>query len=111
MKGYGDAQGRRLGWKDGTEGLWWQGEAAGGWREDRCPDYGAGVCEPESADGGGEDGASVGVVCGDCRGEYGANGCDLHARRCPVCQGGVAEEALREAAPGLFGYGAAGGGG
>jgi hypothetical protein len=43
------------------------------------------------------------VVCGDCRAEYGANGCDLHARRCPMCQEGVAGEVLREAAPGLFG--------
>ena len=41
--------------------------------------------------------------CGDCGAEYGANGCDIHARRCPGCQGGVAGETLREAAPGLFG--------
>lgn len=42
------------------------------------------------------------MACGDCREEYGANGCDIHSRRCPRCQGGVAGEALREAAPGLF---------
>lgn len=23
--------------------------------------------------------------CGVCRGEYGANGCDIHARLCPRC--------------------------
>lgn len=43
------------------------------------------------------------MVCGDCRAEYGANGCDIHARRCPKCQGGVEGEVLRESAPGLFG--------
>lgn len=26
--------------------------------------------------------------CGDCGHEYGANGCELHLRRCPNCQGG-----------------------
>jgi len=26
--------------------------------------------------------------CGDCGHEYGANGCEVHARRCPQCQGG-----------------------
>lgn len=41
--------------------------------------------------------------CERCRAEYGANGCDIHSRRCPACQGGVAGETLREAAPGLFG--------
>lgn len=41
--------------------------------------------------------------CGDCGEEYGANGCDIHARRCPRCQGGVKGETLRESAPGLFG--------
>jgi hypothetical protein len=41
--------------------------------------------------------------CGVCRGEYGANGCDIHARLCPLCQQGKAGEVLREAALGLFG--------
>lgn len=26
--------------------------------------------------------------CGDCGHEYGANGCEVHARRCPQCQAG-----------------------
>ena len=43
------------------------------------------------------------MCCGDCRKEYGANGCDIHSRRCPACQGGAAGEILREAALGLFG--------
>ena len=42
------------------------------------------------------------MACGHCREEYGANGCDIHSRLCPKCQGGVPGEALREAAPGLF---------
>ncbi len=41
--------------------------------------------------------------CGVCRGEYGANGCDIHARLCPLCQQGKAGEVLREAGVGLFG--------
>jgi hypothetical protein len=43
------------------------------------------------------------MCCGHCRAEYGANGCDIHSRRCPVCQGGSEGEVLREMAPGLFG--------
>jgi hypothetical protein len=43
------------------------------------------------------------IRCSKCRHEYGANGCDLHLRRCPSCQGGAAGEALRvEAHAGLF---------
>jgi Zn finger protein HypA/HybF involved in hydrogenase expression len=26
--------------------------------------------------------------CGDCGKEYGANGSDIHQRKCPHCQGG-----------------------
>jgi hypothetical protein len=26
--------------------------------------------------------------CGECSAEYGANGSDIHLRRCPTCQGG-----------------------
>jgi hypothetical protein len=29
--------------------------------------------------------------CGDCGHEYGAEGCDIHDRRCPRCQGGASE--------------------
>lgn len=29
------------------------------------------------------------VNCLDCGHFYGANGCDLHHRKCPSCQGGV----------------------
>jgi hypothetical protein len=29
------------------------------------------------------------VRCGDCGNEYGANGSDIHLRRCPGCQGGA----------------------
>ncbi len=39
---------------------------------------------------------------GVCRGEYGANGCDIPARLCPLCQQGKAGEVLREAGVGLF---------
>lgn len=41
--------------------------------------------------------------CRDCQAEYGANGCDVHHRRCPQCQGGGPGESLREPAAGLFG--------
>ena len=41
--------------------------------------------------------------CRDCKGEYGANGRDIHHRRCPKCQGGEVGEVLREPAAGLFG--------
>jgi hypothetical protein len=27
--------------------------------------------------------------CGDCGHEYGANGSDIHLRKCPNCQGGA----------------------
>ena len=27
--------------------------------------------------------------CGDCGHQYGANGCEIHDRRCPRCQGGL----------------------
>jgi hypothetical protein len=27
--------------------------------------------------------------CGGCAAEYGANGADIHARKCPSCQGGM----------------------
>lgn len=30
------------------------------------------------------------LVCLDCKYEYGANGCDIHNRKCPKCQGGKA---------------------
>ena len=60
-----DAQGCQLGWKDGTESVQRQSEAERGWwGEDGCRDDRAGVCEPEPAEDGGEDGVSVGVVCG-----------------------------------------------
>ena len=29
------------------------------------------------------------VRCSDCGIEYGANGCDIHIRRCPHCQSGA----------------------
>jgi len=28
------------------------------------------------------------LKCGRCGAEYGANGCDIHLRRCPTCMGG-----------------------
>ena len=28
------------------------------------------------------------LMCGDCGREYGANGCDIHLRKCPGCMGG-----------------------
>lgn len=40
--------------------------------------------------------------CKHCGHEYGANGCDIHARLCPNCQDGVTGERLREAGPTLF---------
>lgn len=27
--------------------------------------------------------------CNGCGHEYGADGCDIHLRRCPICEGGV----------------------
>ncbi len=41
--------------------------------------------------------------CRHCQAEYGANGCDVHHRRSPQCQGGGPGEGLREPAAGLFG--------
>jgi hypothetical protein len=29
------------------------------------------------------------MYCKDCRTEYGANGSDIHLRKCPNCQGGA----------------------
>ena len=40
--------------------------------------------------------------CGSCGTAYGANGCDIHARRCPHCQEGVKGEPLRERPALLF---------
>jgi hypothetical protein len=37
-----------------------------------------------------------------CNHEYGANGCDIHNRRCPRCQNGVKGEPLRTPSPNLF---------
>ena len=45
----------------------------------------------------------VRMKCRGCSLEYGSNGCDIHARRCPGCQAGVAGELLREKPAGLFG--------
>jgi hypothetical protein len=28
------------------------------------------------------------LECGVCAAKYGANGCDIHIRKCPECQGG-----------------------
>lgn len=28
------------------------------------------------------------LACADCGERYGANGCDIHIRRCPSCQSG-----------------------
>lgn len=34
-------------------------------------------------------GQSIYVLqCGECLHEYGANGSDIHLRKCPACQGG-----------------------
>jgi hypothetical protein len=43
------------------------------------------------------------MKCRGCGGEYGANGCDVWSRRCPLCQGGRPGEGLRERVGGLFG--------
>lgn len=40
--------------------------------------------------------------CRHCGHRYGANGCDIHNRRCPSHQNGMAGERLREAAARLF---------
>jgi len=40
--------------------------------------------------------------CNACKHRYGCNGMDIKARKCPVCQGGVVGETLREAMPSLF---------
>lgn len=37
------------------------------------------------------------LLCEACRHRYGTNGCEIHQRRCPACQGGEAGEPLREA--------------
>lgn len=29
------------------------------------------------------------LQCSHCQNEYGANGSDIHARKCPKCQGGA----------------------
>ena len=40
--------------------------------------------------------------CARCGGEYGSNGCDVHLRRCPGCQGGSKGEPLPVPGPSLF---------
>ena len=40
--------------------------------------------------------------CRDCHHSYGCNGLDIKERCCPVCQGGVPGEPLREDQPSLF---------
>jgi len=40
--------------------------------------------------------------CSHCHHDYGSNGCDIHLRRCPRHQGGVAGEPLRDPPPNLF---------
>lgn len=40
--------------------------------------------------------------CGHCGHRYGANGCDVHMRRCPSHQNGAKGERLRQAANRLF---------
>lgn len=42
------------------------------------------------------------MKCRRCEGRYGANGCDIHARRCPLCDGGAAGEPVVEKPLGLF---------
>lgn len=36
------------------------------------------------------------MKCRRCDGRYGANGCDIHARRCPLCDNGTPGEPLGE---------------
>jgi hypothetical protein len=43
------------------------------------------------------------LKCRACSQEYGSNGCDIHARRCPHCQSGSPGEPLREKPAYLFG--------
>jgi hypothetical protein len=40
--------------------------------------------------------------CNACQQNYGCNGMDIKARRCPACQGGVPGEAFWEREAGLF---------
>lgn len=40
--------------------------------------------------------------CADCGHNYGCNGMDIKARRCPSCQNGAPAEPLREPQPTLF---------
>lgn len=40
--------------------------------------------------------------CAECGHNYGANGSDIHKRRCPRHQDGAKGEALRDPAPNLF---------
>ena len=42
------------------------------------------------------------IKCRKCGGRYGANGCDVHARRCPLCDGGAPGELVPEKPVGLF---------
>ncbi|HVG27900.1 MAG TPA: hypothetical protein VM865_09870 [Acidobacteriaceae bacterium] len=42
------------------------------------------------------------LKCRRCTGRYGSNGCDIHARRCPLCDNGAAGEPLVERAASLF---------
>ena len=34
------------------------------------------------------------LECQECGETYGANGCDIHLRKCPYCQGGKEGESL-----------------
>lgn len=42
------------------------------------------------------------LKCRSCSGEYGSNGCDIHKRRCPVCQDGAKGEPLPVSGSTLF---------
>ena len=44
------------------------------------------------------------LLCDHCKHEYGANGSDIHKRRCPRHQDGAKGEALREEPLSLFGF-------
>jgi hypothetical protein len=68
----------------GKETLIWERTTRVGYRNDRQQE----VLRKTNLAGTLPDQRVYVLRCGDCGHEYGANGCEIHDRRCPRCQGG-----------------------
>ena len=68
----------------GKETLTWERTTRVGYRNDRRQE----VVRKTDLAGTLPDQRVYVLRCGDCGHEYGANGCEIHDRRCPLCQAG-----------------------